>query len=60
MQKDRESLRKYSSLGQTTDITLSKKVPVYIDYYTAWVDDNGVLNFREPMFMTVIKCYSNI
>jgi murein L,D-transpeptidase YcbB/YkuD len=46
----RESLRKYASLGKTTDVILSKKVPIYIDYYTAWVDNNGVANFRADVY----------
>ncbi len=46
----RESLRKYASLGKTTDVILAKKVPIYIDYYTAWVDDNGVVNFRADVY----------
>ena len=48
--KKRESLRKFSSLGQTTDITLSNKFPVYIDYYTAWVDDEGMTQFRTDVY----------
>lgn len=48
--KKRSSLRKYASLGETTDIILSQKTPVYIDYYTAWVDDEGVINFRADVY----------
>jgi len=46
----RESLRKYASLGETTDVILSKRTPVYIDYFTAWVDENGVINFRADVY----------
>jgi len=46
----RESLRKFASLGQTTDVILSKKIPLYIDYFTAWVDDNEVVNFRTDVY----------
>ena len=31
-------------------ITLKKKVPVYIVYFTAWVDENGLLNFRDDIY----------
>ncbi|HSW56353.1 MAG TPA: L,D-transpeptidase family protein [Ignavibacteriaceae bacterium] len=48
--KKRSSLRKYASLGETTDVILSQKTPVYIDYYTAWVDDEGIINFREDVY----------
>lgn len=46
----RGSLRKYASLGKTTDVVLSKKIPLYIDYYTAWVDENDVVNFRADVY----------
>jgi len=46
----RESLRKYASLGETTDVALAKKIPLYIDYYTAWIDGNGVVNFRADVY----------
>jgi murein L,D-transpeptidase YcbB/YkuD len=46
----RESLRKYASLGETTDVILSKKIPLYIDYYTAWVDNSGVIQFRTDVY----------
>lgn len=46
----RESLRKYASIGKTTDVILAQKTPVYIDYYTAWVDDNGVIQFRADVY----------
>jgi murein L,D-transpeptidase YcbB/YkuD len=46
----RSELRKNASLGPTTDILLSKKVPLYIDYYTAWVDENGDVNFRDDVY----------
>ena len=48
--KKRSSLRKYASIGQTTDVILSQKTPVYIDYYTAWVDDEGIINFRADVY----------
>ncbi len=58
--KDREKLREYwrvrnelrknSSLGETTDIGLERKVPLYIDYYTAWVDKDGKINFRDDVY----------
>jgi L,D-transpeptidase YcbB len=31
-------------------VKLKKPVPVVITYYTAWVDDNGKLNFREDIY----------
>ena len=48
--KKRSSLRKYASLGETTEVKLSKKIPLFIDYYTAWVDDSGVVQFRADVY----------
>ncbi len=33
-----------------TDINISPTVPVYIAYFTAWVDVNGKLNFRNDVY----------
>jgi len=49
-EEKRESLRKFASLGKTTDVMLSKKVPLYIDYYTAWVDAGGTIQFRADVY----------
>jgi murein L,D-transpeptidase YcbB/YkuD len=48
--KMRNSLRKNSKDNKTTEVFLSKKFPLYIDYFTAWVDDNGVINFRTDVY----------
>lgn len=31
-------------------VTLEKPVPVFISYFTAWVDNEGVLNFRDDIY----------
>ncbi len=31
-------------------VTLKKTVPVFLVYFTAWVDDNGNLNFRKDIY----------
>ena len=46
----RNELRKNSSYGQTTEVKLDKTIPLFIDYYTAWVDGNGVLNFSDDVY----------
>jgi murein L,D-transpeptidase YcbB/YkuD len=48
--KLRSELRKNSSYGKTTELKLEKKIPLFIDYYTAWVDKEGRLNFREDVY----------
>ena len=49
-QNKRSALRRNASFGKTTDIILDRKIPLYIDYYTAWVDDDGYVNFREDVY----------
>ena len=36
--------------GKEQFVKLSKPVPVVITYYTAWVDENGKLNFRDDVY----------
>ncbi|TGD79367.1 L,D-transpeptidase family protein [Hymenobacter wooponensis] len=31
-------------------ITLPEKLPVYLVYFTAWVDENGKVNFRDDIY----------
>lgn len=35
---------------QPQTVRLNKSVPVLITYYTVWVDDNGILNFRDDIY----------
>jgi murein L,D-transpeptidase YcbB/YkuD len=36
--------------GTEKFVKLKKPVPVVITYYTAWVDDNGQVNFRDDIY----------
>jgi L,D-transpeptidase YcbB len=36
--------------GNEKFVKLKKPVPVIITYYTAWVDENGQLNFRDDVY----------
>ncbi|GGK69264.1 peptidoglycan-binding protein [Rufibacter glacialis] len=36
--------------GQEKYVNLSAKVPVYIVYFTAWVDKNGAVHFRDDIY----------
>jgi murein L,D-transpeptidase YcbB/YkuD len=49
-EQKRSSLRKNSSFGKTTELILEKKIPLFIDYYTAWVDKEGFVNFRDDVY----------
>ena len=36
--------------GNETFVKINKSVPVIITYYTAWVDENGLMNFRDDIY----------
>ncbi|WP_346837767.1 L,D-transpeptidase family protein [Microbulbifer sp. SAOS-129_SWC] len=36
--------------GDTTEVKMEERVPVYITYWTAWVDGEGRLNFRPDIY----------
>jgi murein L,D-transpeptidase YcbB/YkuD len=46
----RSELRKNSSFGKTTEVKLEQHIPVFIDYFTAWVNDEGTVNFRNDVY----------
>lgn len=46
----RNELRKNSSYGVTTEVKLDNSIPVFVDYYTVWVDSNGKLNYRDDVY----------
>ncbi|HMX05358.1 MAG TPA: L,D-transpeptidase family protein [Chitinophagales bacterium] len=37
-------------LGRENYVKLENKIPVYIIYLTAWVDDNGLVQFRKDIY----------
>ena len=43
-------IRKAMNSGKEEWIKLSQPVPVYLLYLTAWVDEDGSLNFREDIY----------
>jgi len=38
------------SSGEHQDVTLVKSVPIYMLYLTAWVGEDGVVNFRDDVY----------
>jgi murein L,D-transpeptidase YcbB/YkuD len=48
--RKRTALRKNFSYGVTTEVKLDNKIPVFIDYYTVWVDKDGKLNYRDDVY----------
>jgi murein L,D-transpeptidase YcbB/YkuD len=45
-----EKIKKTMEGGQETFLKLKKKIPVFITYFTAWVDESGKLNFRGDVY----------
>ena len=35
---------------KTTQVDLKTPVPVLLAYWTAWVDNNGLMNFRKDVY----------
>jgi len=36
--------------GKEKYVTLTATIPVFLGYFTAWVDDEGKLNFRDDIY----------
>jgi L,D-transpeptidase YcbB len=47
---NQQSIARVLESGETTNVTLSKKVPVLLVYWTAWVDPKGRTNFRHDIY----------
>ncbi|HEU5052279.1 MAG TPA: L,D-transpeptidase family protein [Hanamia sp.] len=45
-----EKIQEAMNSGDQQFVTLKDPVPVFITYYTAWVDENGQLNFRDDIY----------
>ena len=45
-----EKIEKAMNSGKEQFVKLKKSVPVVITYFTAWVDENGQLNFRDDVY----------
>jgi len=45
-----EKIQAAMNAGEEKYVKLQKAVPVVITYYTAWVDENGLLNFRNDIY----------
>ena len=47
---DRARIDGLVNQGNRRDVSLAQPVPVYLLYLTAWVDDGGVVNFRDDVY----------
>jgi murein L,D-transpeptidase YcbB/YkuD len=45
-----QNIEKAMDSGKEQFVALKDPVPVFITYYTAWVDENGQLNFRDDIY----------
>lgn len=45
-----EKIDEAMNRGQEQFVRVKNPIPVLITYYTAWVDENGVLNFRDDIY----------
>lgn len=45
-----ERIKEAMDKGEETTVNLEKPMPVYITYFTAFVDKNGKLNFRKDIY----------
>lgn len=46
----RDKIAKAMNAGKEQHVKLKNEVPVRINYYTAWADDNGRMHFREDVY----------
>ncbi len=47
---DLSSVKALVRSGERKDVYLKETVPVYMLYLTAWVDEHGVVNFRDDIY----------
>jgi len=45
-----DKIEKAMNRKKETWVTMKKTVPVFITYFTSWVDKDGLLNFREDLY----------
>ena len=49
-QWDRETIDETIESGATVNVRLTQPVPIYLVYWTAWVGDDGAMNFRADVY----------
>jgi murein L,D-transpeptidase YcbB/YkuD len=45
-----EKIEEGFNYTKETTVTIAKPIPVFIGYFTCWVDQNGKLNFRKDIY----------
>lgn len=59
----RNSLRRYMNGAKFTNISVQNRLPIYVDYFTAWVDESGCVNLRDDIYgkdKIMISSFSSI
>lgn len=46
----RDAIKAASTSGKQRVVSLPQQVPVYLLYWTAWVDENGLAHFRDDIY----------
>jgi len=46
----RQKIRAEIGKGKTQTVSLQESIPVYILYFTAWVEDDGTIEFRDDIY----------
>jgi murein L,D-transpeptidase YcbB/YkuD len=47
---NREAIDAALNASRRVDVRLEETVPIYMLYLTAWVDEYGVVNFRDDIY----------
>lgn len=47
---NKESIAQAVASGKTQTVTLNKKIPVLLAYWTTWIDQEGKTNFRRDVY----------
>ena len=47
---NRKKISKYINAQETKSVVLDEEIPVHIVYWSAWVDEDGMINFREDIY----------
>ncbi|QQS53337.1 MAG: L,D-transpeptidase family protein [Candidatus Competibacteraceae bacterium] len=47
---NKDTIKTAAASGKQRVVRLPEEVPVYLLYWTAWVDDEGFLNFRDDIY----------
>ncbi|EMP56171.1 peptidoglycan-binding domain 1 protein [Marinobacter santoriniensis NKSG1] len=50
MDWDRQRINDLLATGETTTVVLPIPIPIHIQYWTAWVDEQGHLQFRDDIY----------